>query len=47
MSPMATTPRPARWVWGLIWLWLAYSLGVMGWYFLNDPVLMASICRTR
>jgi hypothetical protein len=28
-------------------LWLAYSLGVMGWYFLNDPALMDSICRTR
>ena len=39
--------RTSRWIWGLLGLWLAYSLGVMGWYFLNDPVLMASICRTR
>ncbi len=47
ISPLVMPRRPSRWIWGLLCLWLVYSLGVMGWFFLNDPVLMASICRTR
>jgi hypothetical protein len=47
LSPADPAPRSMRWVWGLLLLWLVYSLGVMAWHVLNDPVLMASICRTR
>lgn len=47
MTPSVLAQRPSRWIWCLLLLWLVYSLGMMGWYFLNDPLLMASICRTR
>ena len=47
MTPPVLAQRPSRWIWCLLLLWLVYSLGMMGWYFLNDPLLMASICRTR
>lgn len=40
-------PSRMRWVWFCLALWLVYSLGVLGWHVLNDPELMASICRTR
>jgi hypothetical protein len=40
------SPTPT-WVWGLLLAWLVYTFAALGWYVLNDPALMGSICRTR
>jgi hypothetical protein len=36
-----------HWVWWLLLAWLVYTFAALGWYVLNDPALMGSICRTR
>lgn len=36
-----------HWVWWLLLAWLVYTFSALGWYVLNDPALMGSICRTR
>lgn len=46
--PTPATPPNARrpaWVWWLLGLWLVYSLALMGWHVLSDPMLYG-ICRT-
>ena len=33
-------------VWGILTLWVVYSLGALAWHMLNNP-LFDFVCRTR
>ena len=46
MTPQVVTePARPRWVWWMLLLWLVYSLALLAWHVLSDPVLFG-ICRT-
>lgn len=44
--PVFVAASRQRWIWALLALWLAYSVAVLAWHVLSDPVLFA-VCRTR
>jgi len=44
--PVFVAASRQRWSWALLALWLAYSVAVLAWHVLSDPVLFG-VCRTR
>lgn len=45
-KPLASATTQ-RWVWLLLVCWLGYSFTTMGWYLMNDPAFLGTICSER
>jgi hypothetical protein len=45
-TPTSTAKPLPRWVWLLLLAWLVYTFTAMGWFVLNDPAFMGSLCRS-
>jgi uncharacterized membrane protein len=45
-TPTSTAKPLPRWVWLLLLAWLVYTFTAMGWFVLNEPAFMGSLCRS-